>query len=63
MPGGVESARYRLYGLDPERRYTVTDADGGVSSSMTGRQLMTQGVTVRLATPPGAALLTYRRVK
>lgn len=56
-----ETARFRLRGLDPGASYAVTDADEGTARTMSGRELMEQGVPVSVRRRPGAALITYRK--
>ena len=59
-----ESARFKLSGLAPERRYVLTDLDGVQKfEPMTGRQLMEQGVVVEIKDRPGATVITYRGEK
>lgn len=53
----VETTVFRLRGLDPDRTYSVTDIDTGVTSTHTGHRLMTDGLTVTLPSPATAALL------
>ena len=53
----VETTVFRLRGLDPDRTYSVTDMDTGITSTQTGRSLMTDGLTVTLPTPDTAAIL------
>jgi alpha-galactosidase len=56
-----ETARLTLRGLDPEATYTVTDLDTGEQRTHPGQELL-QGLGVAIATRPGSALLTYRRL-
>lgn len=57
-----ELARFKLRGLDPNARYTVTNVDtSGGGEERTGRELMEQGLSVSLKDHPGSAVLTYRR--
>ena len=58
---GEESQTLRLFGLDAAASYQVTDADTETQSVHTGRDLMEQGYTLRLATQPGSAFLKYRK--
>ncbi len=57
-----EAARLPLYGLEPDAEYKVTDLDEGSARRMTGRELMGDGVPVRVDRRPAAVLITYRRV-
>ncbi len=51
----------RLGGLDPAKTYAVTDLDAGTPTRMTGKELMEQGLTVRIDAKPGAAVLRYEK--
>jgi alpha-galactosidase len=52
---------FRLFGLDPNARYTITNLDGGNSQEASGKDLMEKGLTVDIADKPGAAILTYKK--
>lgn len=56
-----ESIEVRLRGLEPRATYTLTDHDAAGTSSMTGRQLMDEGLTITIQARPGSALITYKR--
>ena len=56
-----EAARFKLGGLDPDARYTVTDLDTRSTTEATGRQLVERGLPVTIQERPGSALITYRR--
>jgi alpha-galactosidase len=56
-----ESARFKLRGLDPSARYTITNADAPGGEERTGRELMEQGLSVTLRDQPGAAVVSYRK--
>ena len=58
-----EVGRLPLQGLDPAANYEVTDLDLGKPRQMSGRELMEKGLLVTIADRPGAALITYRKVK
>jgi alpha-galactosidase len=53
-------ADLKLQGLDPEKKYEVTDLDTEKTSVVQGKVLMESGVTVEIASSPGAALLSYK---
>ena len=55
--------RFRLRGLDPDARYTVTDLDRNEPRVVTGRELIDPGLRVEIANRPGAAIVTYKRVQ
>lgn len=59
----VTTMRFRLRGLDPESRYTVTNLDVEGSVRMTGRELLEQGLIITLEDCPMAAIITYRKLK
>jgi len=58
-----ESARFKLQGLDPAARYTVTNLDAPGASQVTGRELIEQGLAVLLQDQPQAAIISYRRAR
>ncbi len=53
----------RLRGLDAAATYQVTDLDAGVAKTVTGKELMQQGLHVEIAAEPGAAIVVYKRVR
>jgi alpha-galactosidase len=57
-----EAGRLKLQGLDPTARYAVTDLDTDRTQSVTGRQLMEEGLLVAINDLPGSALLAYARI-
>jgi alpha-galactosidase len=56
-----ESARFKLRGLDPDAKYTVTDMDKTGGSVITGRELMENGLPVVLNEQPEAVIIVYKR--
>jgi hypothetical protein len=46
-----------LKGLDPDKQYHITDFDGLVDVTASGKQLMEEGVTVTVPEQPYAAIL------
>jgi alpha-galactosidase len=63
-PGSpFEAARFELRGLQPGARYAVTDLDAAGSRELTGRELMDEGLPIVIKAKPGAAVITYRKVK
>ena len=54
-----EVARYKLSGLDPAASYTVRSLDTSAESVMTGKQMMEEGVQVKIAKQPGSAIVVY----
>jgi alpha-galactosidase len=57
------SLKLRLKGLDPEAIYEVKDADKQQPVSMTGKELMSNGLNATLPNRPAAALILYRKTK
>jgi len=48
-----------LHGLDARARYTVTDLDTATTRTLTGSQLMTEGIRATVGASPGSALFLY----
>ena len=57
------SAQYKLQALELDAVYIVSDLDTGKTRQMTGRELMSDGLTVTISDQPGAVLLTYEKVE
>ena len=58
-----QSAQLPLKGLDASATYTVTDVDApDRPQTLTGKQLMTTGLEVRMDTRPAATILRYERI-
>jgi alpha-galactosidase len=58
----IESARYKLRGLEASARYRVTNLDDSATTELTGHELMESGLLVSLTTAPASALIVYQRV-
>ncbi len=60
-----DETNIRVYphGLDPAARYAVVDMDGGTSAIVPGSELLEQGLRVEIKDKPGAAILTYNKVR
>jgi alpha-galactosidase len=56
-----ESARLKLFGLDTQANYLVTDLDRSTRQQHSGRALLDEGLTVTMSAQPDVAVLTYRR--
>ncbi|HVN05069.1 MAG TPA: alpha-galactosidase [Bryobacteraceae bacterium] len=56
-----ETARFRLRGLDPHARYTVTDIDAPGETVHMGSELLDDGMPVAIRNRPGAVILIYKR--
>ena len=50
---------FRLRGLDPAAQYRLTDFDVTGSTKASGKQLMSEGIIVKLPRAPGAAVISY----
>jgi alpha-galactosidase len=58
-----EVARFKLRGLDPATRYSVTDLDKPEAvQQFGGRELTERGLPITLPAPRSAGLLTYQRL-
>jgi len=58
----AEAAAWRLCALEAEAEYRVVNLDDPKPARFKGRDLMQQGLTIRLPARPGAALITYERM-
>ncbi len=56
-----EVARYRLKGLDTGASYMIRNLDTGEFVTMTGKQMMEEGLAVSIAERPGSTILHYSR--
>src|SRR5579862_2322392 len=57
------SENLRLRGLDPAAKYEVTDLDAKTPSTVSGKDLMQQGLHVEIKEKRGAAILLYKKVR
>ncbi|MCL5098188.1 MAG: alpha-galactosidase [Candidatus Omnitrophica bacterium] len=55
--------RFRLRGLDPEAKYTVTDLSANQPHVVLGRELIDPGLRVEIPSRPGAAIITYKKIQ
>ena len=55
-----ESARFKLFGLDAEAGYVVSNIDTGAQGRHSGRVLLNDGLPVTVTAKPGVAIMTYR---
>lgn len=55
-----ESARFKLRGLDSDRRYIVKDMDNSSEQTLSGADLMEKGLPAHCPAAPQALLITYR---
>ncbi|MGA2656375.1 MAG: alpha-galactosidase [Verrucomicrobiota bacterium] len=58
-----ESSVCKLHGLNPNSVYALTNLDGRGGADATGRKLMEQGFSVSVPDPPGAAVITYKKIE
>jgi alpha-galactosidase len=57
-----EATQFKLRGLEPgAASYRITNLDVAGTTEATGRQLMEEGLTVRILGRPGGAVITYKR--
>ena len=56
-------SRLKLHDLEPDATYTITTFDAPGTREATGRALMSNGLTVDLATRPAASVILYSRKK
>jgi alpha-galactosidase len=54
---------FRLKGLDPNSQYEITNLDSEGSMTISSKELMENGLTVKIKDKPGAAVIAYERVK
>jgi len=58
-----ESASFRLFGLDADADYVVSNLDTGTQEHRSGRELLTGMLRVAIASKPGIAIITYRMLQ
>jgi alpha-galactosidase len=56
-----ETARFKLRGLEPGARYTLTNFDVPGTVEATGAELADKGLLVDMPSAPGAVVITYAR--
>ncbi|MBN2021647.1 MAG: alpha-galactosidase [Pirellulales bacterium] len=52
----------KLRGLDPSAMYALEDLSADTTVEVSGKSLMDEGLSVKLASAPGSALYVYRKV-
>jgi alpha-galactosidase len=57
------TCQVKLHGLVPEAVYAVNFEDYGLKISETGRDLLENGLEIRIPNPPGSLLITYRKLR
>ena len=55
-------ARYQLRGLEPDAQYELRDFDAPETTTMRGRDLIEEGLTINIPDQPGAAVVRYTKV-
>jgi len=58
---GNESMPYKLYGLEPNAVYALTNLDVAGTVEMTGCELMESGLSIAIKDQPGAVIITYQK--
>lgn len=58
-----ESARFKLYDLEPDARYIIRQSDEKGSNRMTGWELMEKGLKIVLENNPEAITIIYKKLK
>lgn len=58
-----DSARLKLFSLDPDAMYTVRDLDGEIREDFSGAELMNKGIRIEFPTDFGASILLYEKKK
>jgi alpha-galactosidase len=57
-----ESARFKLKGLAPDARYSISNLDAATGTQeVTGRDLMESGLLVPISARPGSTTILYTR--
>jgi alpha-galactosidase len=54
---------FLLNNLDPAGQYEITDFDVEGSTEVSGKVLMEKGLTIDIKDKPGAAVITYKKIK
>lgn len=57
----TETTRIKLHGLEAQATYVLANVDVPGTTERSGRELMEQGLSVRIREQPGAAVVTYRK--
>jgi alpha-galactosidase len=55
--------RFKLRGLSPHKKYEVKNYDTGICNTLTGEELMNQGLLINISNSPGSALFIYNEKK
>jgi len=57
------AGRFKLHGLEADGKYEFTDIDSGTKKKITGKELMEQGLEIKIPTAPCSAIWTYKLLK
>jgi alpha-galactosidase len=57
------TANLRLHGLEPAATYEVSDFDTGTPKTVSGLDLMQQGLQVAIKEKPGSAIISFKKIK
>ncbi|MBE6636462.1 MAG: alpha-galactosidase [Ruminococcaceae bacterium] len=57
-----DKKQYRLYGLNPEKRYLVRELNSGYTTETDGAQLLNEGLLVEIQDAPGCALFKFEEL-
>ena len=52
---------FKLYGLEPQANYLLTNIDGTPVAEMTGQQLINDGLPIVLKKKPDVAVIKYQK--
>ncbi len=58
-----EAARFKLRGLQANSTYVLTELNRGVSTTLSGSELMEKGLRVSISEQPGVAVYAYELAK
>ena len=58
----TQSYQYGLFGLEPDAEYELTNFDVPKTIKITGRELMENGLVVRIPGQPGAVVIKYKKI-
>jgi hypothetical protein len=57
-----QAKELRLRGLDPKATYKVSDLDGGPATTISGSDLMQNGLPATIPDAPGAVIIIYEKI-
>ena len=59
----ILTCQYRLYGLEPDTQYELTNFDIPGTTVLTGGELMKDGLIIDITDQPGAVVIRYKALK